>query len=350
MWSRFFPGLGIIAALSSFGFTACRPGTRTAPSTSPDGGQNAAKAQYEIKLGHATANDAQDQTALFFGKEVERLSSGRIKVSVFNASQLGNNDKMNKDLRSGAQEALLQPTGFATAYLPILGVLDLPFLFPNDEVQTKVLNSDAAKPLLDAALSANVEIVAFFGGGFKQLATTFPVTKVEDLRGRKFRVISSPELVAQFKAFGAIGVPMALGEVYTALQQGTVEGVENPEDVVVKMKHHEAAKYFTRTNHGALSSVILVNKRFLSSLPADLQKAVRDAGQSAANKALELYSQARKDSAAEMARAGIQLTELPAPELAKLKAAAEPVWDEAKKDKAKAEAIESLTKAIAATR
>ncbi len=304
-----------------------------------------AQAQFTMKLGHATANDGQDEIAKFFAKEVERLSGGRIKAPVYNASQLGNNEKMNKDLRSGAQEAIIQPAGFAVPYIPLLGVLDLPFLFPSDEVQTRVLNSEAAEPFRKAARQAGLEIAMWYAGGFKYLATKFPVNKAEDLKGRKIRVIQSPELVGQFKAFGAIGIPLPLAECYTALQQGTVEGIEVPIDVLERFKFHEVAKYVTSMRHGTLSSMIMVNARWLDSLPADLKEAVRKAGEAAAKESLTIMKKHQQRSM-DVVKKAATFSELPETERTKLKTASEQVWAEIKKDQAKGEALARLVKAI----
>lgn len=306
-------------------------------------------ADFTLKLGHATANDAQDKTSIFFTKEVERFSKGRIKATVYNASQLGNNPKMNKDVRSGVQEALAQPTGFAVPYIRTLGVLDLPFLFPNERVQTQVLNSEATDPFRALARKAGVEIVAFFGGGFKHFITKFPLKTAADLQGRKFRVIQSPELVAQFKAFGAIGVPMPLMELYTSLQQRVVEGCELPWDLAERLKYYEVAKYLTESRHGSLSSFIIVNKRWLDSLPKDLQEAVREAGRSTAKEAVRIYRESEQNSLKVLQKKGL-VSALPEVERAKLKAASEQVWTKIRKNPAKAEALSRLEKAIAAAR
>ena len=311
------------------------------------GGSVWAAPEYTMKLGHATANDAQDEVAKLFAKEVEQLSKGRIKATVYNASTLGNNQKMNIDVRSGAQEALEQPAGFAVPYIPILGVLDLPFLFPNPAVQTKVLmNNEATAPFLEAHRKLGLEVVSIFSGGFKYFATKFPLKTFEDMKGRKLRVIQSPELVEQIKAFGAIGIPLALSESYTAIQQGVVEGVELPIDVIQHLRFHEVAKYLASIQHGTLTTYIVVNKRWLDSLPKDLQEAVRQAGRLTSAEALKIYTQFQQNSQDVMKKGGAIYTEIPESERAKFKAAGEKVWEEIRKDKAKAETLNPLVKAI----
>ena len=309
--------------------------------------QASAAAKYTMKVGHATANDGQDAVTKFFAKEVERLSEGKIKAPVYNASQLGNNPKMNKDVRSGAQEVLVQPAGFSVPYIPTLGVLDLPFLFNDLEVQTKVLNSKATTLLHNAAQKVGLEIVMWYAGGFKYIATKFPLTTADGLKGRKVRVIQSPELVAQFKAFGAVGVPMPLGECYTALQQGVVEGISTPIDVIEKFKFHRVTGHVSSTRHGTLSSIILVNSRWLSSLPADLQKTVREAGRTTAMAALGIMNKFQTKSL-ETVKKEATYIEFPEQERAKLKKISEQVWDQMRQNKAKAEVMDILLDAMKA--
>jgi TRAP-type C4-dicarboxylate transport system substrate-binding protein len=229
--------------------------------------------------------------------------------------------------------------------------LDLPGLFPNREVQAKILRSQASDPFKKAAHKVGLEIVAFFGGGFKVLATTFPIKKAEDLKGHKIRVMQSPELVAQMKAFGAIGVAMPLGECYTALQQGVVEGFEGAADVIQKFKIYEPAKYIANTYHGSLSSFILVNKKWLDSLPTDLQQAVRQAGQKVEDQALGIYKKFQGKAWDTMkVQKNVKATEFSDAEREKLWALGEKAWEEFKKDPAKGEALSSLIKAIKATK
>jgi len=310
---------------------------------------NAIAAEYTMKVGHATLKDAQDQTAILFAKEVERLSGGKIKAPVFGASQLGNNPKMNKDVLAGIQEAIVQPASFSAPYIPVLGVLDLPGLFPNPDLQAKILSSDDVLPLKKAAQEVGLEIVAFFWGGPKALATTFSLKTAEDLKGRKIRVMQSPELVAGMKAMGAIGVAMPLSECYTALQQGVVEGFEGSPDVIHKFKMYEPAKYIANTNHGSLSTFIAVNKKWLDSLPADLQAAVRQAGRIAEKQALPIYKEYQGGAWEKMkAEKGVLATEFSEQEREKLRALAQGAWVEVRKDKAKEEVLNGLIPSIKA--
>lgn len=333
-----------LLAIVSLLVAACARGGGPAPAAS--GGGNAGGQQFEMKLGHATAKDAQDGTANFFVQEVARRTNNRIKGAVYNNSQIGNNQQMNQAIRSGAQEAIIQPAGFMSTYAPEVGVLDLPFLFPDDATQVKVLNGPGGDAIRKAAEREGVVIITFIPGGFKNFSTTFPINKAEDLKGHKLRVIQSPELVAEVKAFGAVGIPMALPEVYTAIQQGTVEGQENPEDVIYALKFYEVAPYFTISRHGALSTVIAVSKKWYDSLPSDLQQALMEAGKTTSQESIKIYQKSRDDAMAAMKAANVKVSELPKSEVDKLKELSTQVWSEIRSDPKKAPIIDAIEKAV----
>jgi tripartite ATP-independent transporter DctP family solute receptor len=311
------------------------------------GGQPTIAAEYTMKLGHPTANDAMDMGARFFAQEVERLSGGKIKVPVYNASQLGNNEKMNKDVRMGAQECIIQPAGFAVPFVPALGVFDLPFLFPSYDVFEKVIHTQATDPMGEATRKTGVELVGFLQCAFKYFCTTFPMKKAEDLKGRKIRIIQSPVLTTQFKAWGAIPIPMHLGELYTGLQQGACEGFDNPIDLIENMKFYEVSKNVTKSIHAANIIVIMVSKKWLDSLPADMQEAVRKAGRTSITEGIKIQKQFTERST-DIIKAKANYYELPEAEKTKLKTAGMVVWDDMRKDPEKAAAMKPLIQAIEA--
>ena len=304
-------------------------------------------ARYTLKLGHTTAKDAQDEIAIQFAKEVEQRSGGKIKVEVYNAGQLGNDVKMNRDVRAGAQEGIVQPVDFMVNFVPAMGALQLSGLFPNYEVQMKVLTgkNKAVELLSKKSQDVGVEIVAFYPVGFTQLATTFPIRRFEDLKGHKLRARGAPELILEAKSWGAIPIPLPLGEVYTSLQQKLVEGTQNSVDLLEMFKFYEVAKYVTETGHQASTGAIVINKKWLDSLPADLQKAVRDGGQAAGAAAMKIVAKLETQAWDTMKKKAIYF-KFPEEERAKMKASIKPVWDMVRNDPAKAEVLDALVQAV----
>ena len=177
------------------------------------GWDRAIAADFTLKLGHTTAMDAQDEIAHLFAKEVETRSSGKIKVQIYNASQLGNDVKMNRDVRSGAQEGIIQPIDFMVTFVPAFGALQVPGLFSDYDTQVKVLTgkNNAIELLNKRVQAVGLEIVALYPVGFTQLATTFPIKTFEDLKGHKIRARGAPELVLETRILGRDSDPAATG-------------------------------------------------------------------------------------------------------------------------------------------
>ena len=311
------------------------------------GWDRAIAAEFTLKLGHTTAKDAQDEIANLFAKEVEKRSAGRIKVEVYNAGQLGNDVKMNRDVRSGAQEGIVQPVDFMVTFIPVMAALQVPGLFSDYDVQVKVLTgkNTAVELLTKGAQAVGLEIMALYPVGFTQLATTFPIKTFEDLKGHKLRARGAPELILETKSWGAIPIPLPLAEVYTSLQQGLVEGTQNSIDLIEMFKFYEVAKYITETSHQASTGAIVINKKWLDSLPPDLRAAVRDGGQASGGLAALKIVSGLEDQAWDTMKKKAIYFKLPEAERAKMKEATKAVWDLVRSDPAKAQTLDALVQA-----
>lgn len=281
--------MGVSVALAgALLLTAAGCGSRS--TTSATGGNGASKAAstatsastggktYNIKIAMATANDIQQKVGELWAADLKKVSGGQITASVYPGSQLGSNAAMNQGVQTGTIQAIIEPTGFLSPFVSQMGVLDMPFLFSDYTQQQKVIsNATAMGPLTQAAAGKGFTVLSYFpyAKTMRNLITKFPVTKLSDIKGKKFRVFPSPELVASYKDWGASAVPMALSEVYTALQQGTIDGLDNPISIYYAAKAYEVAPYYTFTRHGALTDVIAVSKTWYDGLPASVQKEIQ---------------------------------------------------------------------------
>lgn len=302
----------------------------------------AAQEKITLRIGHDTIEDYQDAAARFFAEEVERESKGRVRVQIFPANQLGSNESMNQQVRSGALQGMIQPSAFLTPAAKILAVLDLPFLFPNETVQAAVLNSPAAEPLNEALRKEGYEPVAWMTGGFKQFNTTFPLKKADDLKNRVYRTMTSPILVEQYKSWGSTPTAMSFSEVYMGLQQKTIEGHENPPDATYGRKLHEVAHYITVANHGALATVLTLSTRWMKGLPPDVQEILKNAGKATAKKSGDLIKPYHERAMAAMEKGGTKIFVLPDEEKEILRKRAQPVWDKVLADPRLGPALKQL--------
>jgi C4-dicarboxylate-binding protein DctP len=153
-------------------------------------------------------------------------------------------------------------------------LFDLPFIFPNSTVLHRVMDGEVGNKLFAKLDSKGVTGLAFWDNGFKQMSANRPLHTMADFKGLKMRIQSSKVLDAQMKAFGAIPQVMAFSEVYSALQQGVVDGTENPVSNFYTQKMNEVQKYTTISNHGYLGYAVVTNKQFWDGLPADIRSAL----------------------------------------------------------------------------
>jgi TRAP-type C4-dicarboxylate transport system substrate-binding protein len=197
------------------------------------------------------------------------------------------------------------------------------------------------------ATQKGIQIIGFHGIGPQSFLTNFPVTKLADIQGKKFRVIPSPPRVGSYKDWGAVARPMELGEVYTALQQRTLDGMENPPDVIYKMKLHEAAKYYTITEHFAFVSNIIVSKKWYDSLTPDLREVVSRSGRETIAWADVAFTKSQNESLEAMRKAAV-VTNMPPAELEKMKdLTRKGVWEAMKADPQRGPIVKLLSEDVA---
>jgi C4-dicarboxylate-binding protein DctP len=228
-----------------------------------------------MKLAHVVnPGSPRDKLMHLYGKNLSERTKGRIKVQVYPSGQLGGNRQIIEGVQVGTIEGTIAPTAFLGGFEPLLTVLDLPFIFPNIDVASRVANSDVGMELAREVERKGIKGVAFYGEGAKHFATTFPVRKPADFEGKKMRSMPAAVLLEQFRAWGASPVPMEFTETYNAIAQGVVAGQEQQWGLIHDLRFYEVSKHLTETDHGFFVEFFMVSKKWYDRLPADLQKAV----------------------------------------------------------------------------
>ncbi|MBI2318801.1 MAG: TRAP transporter substrate-binding protein [Betaproteobacteria bacterium] len=287
-----------------------------------------------LLIGNATANDAQAAANDKLAELLTKYSKGRFTASARHGSALGTNAQMIAALQAGAIHGMITPAGFTASVVPENSMWDMPFLLPGKPalITAFAAQSKAAKVMKEAAAKKGIHVLAFHGAGALNFLARFPITKLGDIQGKKFRVIPSPPRVGAYQDWGVVARPMEFGEVYTALQQGALDGQENPPDVLYKMKMYEVAKYYTITEHSAFVSIIMVSKKWYDGLPKDLQDVVERAGRETVAFADPSYTKSQNDSLEAMRKA-ITVTDMPKAEIQRMKdLALKGVWERMKAD------------------
>ncbi|EDM23488.1 TRAP transporter substrate-binding protein [Caminibacter mediatlanticus] len=236
-------------------------------------------ADYVIKFSHVVSpNTPKGKAADYFAKRVEELSKGRIKVEVYPNAQLGKDKVILRKMKFNAVQMAAPSFSKFTGLVPQLGLFDLPFLFKDENHLHRVLDGKVGQKLLDMVTKKGYVALAYWDNGFKQLTDSKrPLIKPDDCKGLKFRVMSSKVLIEQFKALGAIPVVLPFSEVYSALQQGVVDGQENTISNIYTKKFYEVQRYMTMTNHGYLGYLVVMSKKFWDKLPNDLKAVIKQA-------------------------------------------------------------------------
>ena len=224
------------------------------------------------------------KAAEMFKQLVEQRTKGYYEVQIYPAQQLGGLRDQVEGTVLGTIELTQQTPPTVSLFVPKAMVLDFPFLWPsNEEVMWKVLDGPLGQELLQSLEAKGLKGVDFWSSGFKNFTSgRKPIRMPDDFKGMKIRVIPSPLLSAQYEAWGASPTPVDFKELYTALQQGLVDGQENPAGTIVDVKLYEVQKYMTESRHGFLHYIMMFNKKWFDAQPKPNQEilvqAVKEAG------------------------------------------------------------------------
>jgi TRAP-type C4-dicarboxylate transport system substrate-binding protein len=225
-----------------------------------------------MKLSTATLNDTQHEWMKRFAAAIEKNSNGRIKGEVYPASQLGAIPRQIEGTQLGSIQAWIGPPEFMVGIDTRYELLSVPGLFKSDDQVIKTLaDPEFSKAFL--ALGANKGLVGatLYPSGPMAFVMRAPVRTLADLKGKKVRVLASPFQMDQLTRLGGTGVPMSLGDVLPAIQQGTLDGAMSALPVFTALQYYDSAKYNTETGHAYVITIVVFSKKWFDGLPADLQ-------------------------------------------------------------------------------
>jgi C4-dicarboxylate-binding protein DctP len=258
-----------------------------------------------IKFSHVVAPDTpKGKAAEKFKQMVDERSKGAMKVEVYPNSQLYKDREELEALQLGAVQILAPSMAkFGPLGAREFELFDLPFMFPNKETLYRTMDGVVGKRLFSKLETKGITGLAFWDNGFKQMSGNKPMHRVADFAGMKMRIQSSKVLDAQMKALGAMPQVMAFSEVYTALQQGVVDGTENPMSNMYTQKMHEVQKHLTLSDHGYLGYAVIVSKKFWDGLTEDQRALISQAMKEATVYERSIAQQENDDSLAKVREA-----------------------------------------------
>lgn len=318
----------ILGLLSGCGQKAPEASGTPKETTTPTA--NKTEATYSIKLAHGMmVNTPQHKGALEFKRLVEEKTGGKVEVIIKPAGQLGSDVEIAEMLQTDSIDAAIIPTAKLSGFYAPLQILDLPFLFPSKEVTYKVLDNVEFmdmlfKPMRDLGFTG----INFWESGFKQFTANSEIKKPDDLKGLKIRVMESPLLIAQYKAFGANPVSIDFSETYNSLQQGAADGQENPLNSIVNMKFYEVQKNMTISNHGYLAYALMFSNGAWDKLPEDIQKQIKEAAAEAVTKEREINAEMELEYVKTIKDSGTAVYELTPEEMEAFAKVVQPVHEQ----------------------
>lgn len=283
----------------------------------------------EIKARFGTSlPDSHPQTlgARKFAELVSAKTAGRIKVTVYSAGQLGSDLQMQAALQGGTQEFTAPSTATLASLVKEFGVIGLPFSFASEREADAVLDGPFGQKLLAKLPERGLVGLAFWENGFRNLTNSKrPIVRAEDVVGLKVRTMQNNLYIDMFGGLGANPVPMAVTELFTALESRAVDAQENPYTVVHAQKFYDVQKYLSTTGHAYDALTLIVSKKFWDKLTVSDQKVIQGA-------ALEATAYERKTSRelnaklrGELTQLGMQINDVSPQERARMRDKLKPV-------------------------
>lgn len=240
----------------------------------------AALAKVSLKLGHTGApNHHYHLTCEQFVDAVKKRSNGEIDIKLFPSDQLGNQRQLVEGAQLGTVDMVLTSDSQLSSFIDVFGALNLPFLFRDIDHVAKAMDGAVGDFFSKESEKKGLIILGYWENGFRHVSNSKrPIEKIENLKGLKIRTPNSQVTLASFKALGALPTPMSFGEIYSALQLGTVDGQENPIAHILTQKWYEVQKYFSLTNHQHNVEPLCMSKIIFDTLKPEYQKILLEEG------------------------------------------------------------------------
>lgn len=237
------------------------------------------KQQMVLKLGHSLDTAHPVHIAMeFMKKRLEELSGGSVTIDIYPSSVLGSETQCIEQLQNGSLAMTKTSAAAMENFIPAMSVYGLPYVFRDENHFWNVLNGGIGKKLLQQGEDKFLRGLCYYDAGSRNFYTkSTPVRTPDDLKGLKIRVMPSKTAIDMVKAMGASPTPIAWGELYSALAQGTVDGAENNPPSFTSNKHYEVCKHFTLDGHTRIPDILLISSKVWNKLDPQVREWVQQA-------------------------------------------------------------------------
>lgn len=288
--------------------------------------------EYSFKLGHAVPEEnAYHYGALKFKELVESKTEGKVQIDIFPNNQLGTGERdIIEGLQLGTVDVYVGSTGPMGGFEKKFLLFDFPFLFEDKKHVYTVLDGEIGNYIMGLLEDKGIHGMAWMENGFRNLTNSKrAVASPDDAKGLKVRTQENKVHMAMWRALGADPTPMAWSEVFTALQQGTIDGQENPVPVIYTSKLYEVQKYLSLTRHVFSPAMIAIARPAFETLPKEYQQIVEGAAKEAALYQREVSDKMERDFLEKLKENGMEIS---TPDLAPFREATRKVYGEFEKD------------------
>ncbi len=262
-----------------------------------------------LRLGHTLDTQHSVHKAMVhFGERLNALSNGAMNVKIYPSSQLGTEREMIELLQIGSLSMTKVSASPLEGFVPAMKIFSIPYIFRDNDHFWKVLNSEVGQGLLAGVEPFRLKGLAYYDAGSRSFYTNNkPVRTPADLAGMKIRVLNSPTAVRTVRELGGAATPVAWGELYTALQQGVVDGAENNPPSYYLSRHYEIARYYSLDEHTSVPDVMLMSLRVWENLTEQQQEWVDKAMQDSVIFQRQAWQESTLDSLAKVKADGVEV-------------------------------------------
>lgn len=259
-----------------------------------------AQAATTLKLSHNQSKDVAVHKAMeIFADKVAEYTNGEVKVRIYPNAQLGTQRESMELVQSGGLALAKTNTAEIEAFEPLYAVFNLPYIFKDEAHYYEVLTSDIGEEVLNASKDKGFIGITYYDAGSRSFYAGKAIKHPDDLKGMKIRVQPSPSAVKMVELLGANPTPIAFGELYTALQQGVVDGAENNESALVDNRHGEVSKFYSYDRHTMIPDVLVMSTAEWDKLTPEQQEAIKKAGRESMMAQKDLWAEKTKSVIAE---------------------------------------------------
>lgn len=290
----------------------------------------AAAEKVTLKLAHnLERSHVVHQAFEEMAKEVKQLSDGKMTIRIYPSSQMGSARETMELLQNGALDMTKGSASDLESFDNVYAIYNLPFLFKDQAHFNKVVFGDVGKEIMDSTKEKGFFALSAYVAGTRSFYAKKPITKPEDLKGLKIRVQASPTTIKMIELMGGSPTPISFGEVYTAMQQGVVDGAENNVPSWVQTRHIEIAKVFSEDEHASIPDFLVISTKTWDKLTPEQQQILAKAATDSQVYPQKLWDKIDADTRAQAKAMGGEIVKV---DKAPFRAAVQPLFDDFNQD------------------